>query len=131
MEEDFDLRGKKVLLVEDNKINKLFAVKIMNNWGISLEYAENGLEAVKMCEKNIFDLILMDIQMPVMDGYESTQKIRKLDIEWTTSVPIIALTAHMTSDKEKEFIDIGMNDHVCKPFNPIALKNKLITYLKD
>lgn len=107
-----------ILLVEDNKMNQLIAQTILEQSGISVDKANNGIEAVNMAKQRKYDLILMDIQMPEMDGMEATKMIR-LDDKF---IPIIALTANAIKGDREKYINIGMNDYVSKPFN----KNELI-----
>lgn len=119
------LNRANILLVEDNKINILVAEKFLKKWGVFIDVALNGHEAVEKVKARNYDLILMDLQMPVMDGYEASKRIRELGI----STPIIALTASaMMGDREK-IKKFGINDHVLKPFNPKELQNKLERYL--
>jgi signal transduction histidine kinase/CheY-like chemotaxis protein len=108
------LAGIKVLLVEDVKFNVIVAKKMMQNWGIVIDLAENGKIAVDKVLDNTYDVILMDLQMPVMDGLEAAREIRKLG----SQVPIIALTASVSLEAEKRVMDSGMNDYLTKPFNP-------------
>ncbi|MCP3873519.1 MAG: response regulator [Desulfobacteraceae bacterium] len=111
------LNNKTVMLVEDNKMNQKVAVKMLEKLGHGIITANNGLEAVKLFEKDpdIIDIILMDIQMPVMGGEEATQKIRDLEKEHADPTPIIALTANaMIGDKER-FLEAGMDDYISKP----------------
>ncbi len=125
------LKGVKVLIVEDNPINVLLVKKFLKQWEITCDVAENGAIAVELAGANIYNLILMDLQMPVMDGYEATQQIRKLlPEERYKKLPIIALTASaMLDNKDKTFI-VGMNDYVNKPFNPDELYRKIVQYSK-
>jgi CheY-like chemotaxis protein len=107
------IRGAKILLVEDNEVNQELAVELLTTNGLSVKVANNGKEALNFLEKEDFDGILMDCQMPVMDGYEATKKIRKK--ECYKDLPIIAMTANvMITDKEK-VIAVGMDDHIAKP----------------
>ncbi len=109
------LRGAKVLLVEDNEINMELANELLSNNGIMVELAYDGQEALNLINKNRFDLVLMDCQMPVMDGYETTRKIRA--DERLRDIPVLAMTANaMTGDKRKA-LEAGMNDHIAKPIN--------------
>jgi PAS domain S-box-containing protein len=109
------LAGARVLLVEDNEINQELAVDLLTQAGIIVEVANNGEEALAQLEAGTFDGVLMDIQMPVMDGYTATREIRKLDR--FRDLPVIAMTANaMVGDREKA-IDAGMNDHLGKPLN--------------
>jgi PAS domain S-box-containing protein len=114
-EDTAKLRGAKVLLVEDNEINQELALELLVSNGITVELASNGQEALDILAKEYFDGILMDCQMPVMDGYEATRKIRQQ--EKYKTLPILAMTANaMVGDREK-VIDAGMNAHIAKPIN--------------
>jgi two-component system, sensor histidine kinase and response regulator len=109
------LRGAKVLLVEDNEINQELALELLLSNGITAEVANDGQEALDILEKEEFDGVLMDCQMPVMDGFEATRKIRQQ--EKYKDLPILAMTANaMAGDREK-VIDAGMNEHIAKPIN--------------
>ena len=114
-----------VLLVEDNRINVLVAQKFLTKWGFVVEVAFNGSEAIELVKRRDFDLILMDLQMPVLDGYEATRKIRQLGY----SKAIIALTASTLTEDNLKLKRYGMDDHVLKPFNPDDLYSKLVKYL--
>jgi CheY-like chemotaxis protein/two-component sensor histidine kinase len=122
--------GKRILLVEDNPFNQLIATKFLEKWSAIVETAENGRVALEILSKtNNFDLILMDIQMPELDGIETTKAIRKLDDIALQRIPIIALTAvAMENDKEKLLND-GMNDYISKPFNPTELYKKILQFV--
>ncbi len=110
------IKGCKILLVEDNEINQELAMELLTSNHILVETADNGQEALKILEDHEFDGILMDCQMPVMDGYEATRKIRKQ--EKFKELPILAMTANaMVGDREKA-LDAGMNDHIAKPIDP-------------
>ena len=116
-----DLEGMHVLLVEDNEFNVLVAGQFLSEWGVDWEAVPNGAQAVEAARGGGWDLILMDLQMPVMDGYEATSKIR----EFSPSIPILALTASAQVDrKDKAFLH-GMTDYVTKPINPSDLHRKL------
>lgn len=109
------LRGARILLVEDNDINQELATEVLTSNGLIVRIANNGQEALDILEKETFDGILMDCQMPVMDGYTATQEIRRINA--FRDLPIIAMTANtMTGDKEK-VLSVGMNDHIAKPIN--------------
>ena len=147
------IRGAKVLLVEDNEINQEVARELLEKAGLPVTIAVNGEEAVKMVKERDFEAVLMDVQMPVMDGFEATRKIRELQLkaqgstfnEKITSelsassfqplarargLPIIAMTAHaMTGDQEK-CMDAGMNDYVSKPIDPEKLFSALVRWIK-
>ncbi len=107
-----ELVNKRVLIVEDNKVNQMITKKILQGKGFICDVANDGLEALNMVRENEFDLVLMDIHMPVMDGKESTQEIRKFNRE----IPIIALTAVALKETEKELYTLGFDDIIPKPF---------------
>jgi CheY-like chemotaxis protein len=104
-----------ILLTEDDKINQIVLSRILKECGYNVDIANNGVEAVLMCEKNSYDIILMDIQMPEMDGIEATRKIRKKEIDEHT--PIIAITADALKGDRERFLSNGMDDYVSKPIN--------------
>ncbi|MDP2560441.1 response regulator [Psychrobium sp. 1_MG-2023] len=109
------LQGANILLVEDNEINQELAIELLTSNGLKVTLANNGQEALNIIEKQDFDGVLMDCQMPIMDGYTATQKIR--NINHLQGLPIIAMTANaMTGDREK-VLSVGMNDHIAKPIN--------------
>ena len=118
----------KILLVEDNKVNQMIARKFIEKGEVSLEIANNGMEAVEAIKKKGFNLVLMDLQMPVMDGYEATRQIRSMDDVYFQNIPIIALTAAAFSEVRDEVLSTGMNDFVTKPFNPVELFGKIEKY---
>jgi CheY-like chemotaxis protein len=123
------LKDKKILLVEDNPFNQLIARKFLEKWHAIVETADNGIFALEKLTVNKYDLILMDIQMPEMDGIETTKAIRKHRDISLQKIPIIALTAvAMENDKEKLLKD-GMNDYISKPFNPNELFKKITKYM--
>ncbi len=120
------MKGLKVLLVEDNLINVKIACKIINQWEVSIDVAENGQIAVEKYNANSYDVILMDLSMPVMDGYEATKIIR----ETNKKIPIIALTAAGTDQLQEEVSKLEFNEYIVKPFNPRELNAKLFEYFK-
>ena len=121
------IRGARVLLVEDNEINQQVAEEILQQAGLVVRIANNGKEAVEMVKAGNFDVVLMDIQMPVMGGFEATQEIRR--DERFQDLPIIAMTAHaMGGDREKS-IEAGMNDHMTKPIDPDQLISALVKWV--
>ena len=122
------LKNASVLLVEDNDINRLYAGSILKMWGCHFETAENGVVALEKVRNNLFDVILMDIQMPVMDGFETTRAIRNGDPK-KSKVPIIALTANATQKDFEKCIATGMNDCITKPFTQDDLFKTLTKYL--
>lgn len=114
------LSGKRVLLVEDNELNREIAEEIIGQTGVSVESAENGREALERFEamgENYYDLIFMDIQMPVMNGYEAAMAIRKLPRKDAASVPIIAMTANAFAEDIRQSKKAGMNEHLTKPLD--------------
>lgn len=121
---EMTLEGVKLLLVEDYVFNIKVAANFFKRWKIEFDVAENGLEAVKMSKEKYYDVILMDIQMPVMDGYEATTEIRKFN----TEIPILALTASATIDDKYKSLEVQMDDYLTKPFNPKDLFQKIAKY---
>lgn len=122
--EEKNLEGLYILLVEDNLINVKIADKILRQWNVKIDVAENGLIAIEKFKLNKYDIILMDLSMPVMDGYEATKIIRSTG----TRIPIIALTASSSYDDLERIVEIGINEYVIKPFNPDELYQKLRKY---
>ncbi|WED20566.1 response regulator [Vibrio sp. JC009] len=120
------LAGKKLLLAEDNVFNQEVAIELLSKFGIEAIVAETGQQAVDKLQTADFDGVLMDIQMPVMDGYEATARIRKMD--GYLELPIIAMTANAMHDEVSAMMDCGMNDHIAKPINVENLRNKLIKW---
>jgi two-component system sensor histidine kinase/response regulator len=129
------LTGARILMVEDNDINREVASEILANAGIIVETANNGKEAVEAVNRASYDCVLMDVQMPEMDGFEATRVIRRNEEQlratsYSTHIPIIAMTAHaMKGDREK-CIEAGMDDYVAKPIDPEALFSKLSKWIK-
>jgi len=125
-EKRFDqLAGKKVLLAEDNEINTIVAQKILARWGIDVETVTNGMEVIDKVNKQYFDVILMDLHMPKMDGFKATEKIRNSKNKKIRKMSIIALTASVMSDVQSKIEKANFNDYVLKPFNPTELYNKI------
>ena len=121
-----NLEGLRVLLVEDNLINIKIAEKILKQWNVNVDKAENGLIGIEKFKANVYDVILMDLSMPVMDGYEATAIIRNTD----TLIPIIALTASSSYGYLEKAMQFGINEYIIKPFNPKELNMKLRKYCK-
>lgn len=111
------LNGLSVLVAEDNEINRLIIKKFLVKWGLQPQFAENGVEALALLSNKTFDMVLMDLQMPVMDGFEATRQIRLLPGE-LANIPIIGLTADSNVDIRAITREAGMNDVITKPFNP-------------
>ena len=119
-EETADFTGKRVLLVEDNELNREIAHEILSQAGFEVEAAEDGsiaVEIVKESKPGYYDLILMDVQMPIMNGYEATRAIRSLEDKELASIVIIAMTANAFEEDKKAALDAGMNDHIAKPID--------------
>lgn len=121
-----NMPGMKVLLVDDNKMNLLIASRFLKRWQVESDEAMNGQEAVAMAAKKNYDLIIMDLQMPVMNGFEATEAIRTTN----TAVPIIALTADAMPETYDKALQAGMNDYLTKPFVPEVFFNKVLAYYK-
>lgn len=124
------LVNAKILIVEDHPINLLVAEKFLKQWQCVPSVAENGLVACEMVQKEDFDLVLMDLQMPVMDGYEATAKIRDMPDQKYRDLPIIALTASSVLNRKPKIVQAGMNDLISKPFAPQQLQELLILHLR-
>ncbi|WP_316814752.1 response regulator [Pedobacter nyackensis] len=120
-----DLAHLKILVTEDNPVNILVIKKTLEQWNIIPTIAENGLMALQKLEQETFDVILMDLYMPEMDGYEAATLIRNLDDTIKANTPIIALTASANNNIAQKIVDAGMNDYLSKPFNPEHLFRKL------
>jgi PAS domain S-box-containing protein len=116
---------KRILIVEDNIINQQYLGGLLKKWRLEYEIAENGQIALNKLEKNRFDLILMDIRMPQMDGYEATIRLRSAPHNVNHRIPIIALTASALVDEKEKALAVGMNYHITKPFTPEQLVNAL------
>src|SRR5574344_1834125 len=127
MEDKLRQIGLKVLVAEDNVINQKIITKLLNNLNIDVKIASNGEIAYKEAISSNFDLILMDCQMPIMDGYQSTKKIR----ENLKEIPIIALTANAFESDKQKCLNIGMNDIIVKPIRFNLLVETLAKYLPE
>ncbi|NOI27709.1 ATP-binding protein [Vibrio coralliilyticus] len=120
--------GLKVLVVEDTRVNQQVIQVMLNLLGLEVDIANNGVEALEYCQQNEVDAILMDCHMPVMDGYEATQKIRQLE-GWAAYVPIIAVTANVIKEDRERCFEIGMNGFLSKPVKPKEIEEALIDYV--
>ncbi|MBS4903670.1 MAG: transporter substrate-binding domain-containing protein [Subdoligranulum variabile] len=126
------LCGTRILLTEDNDINAEIATELLQEEGCTVDRAKDGVECVDMLEKaanGTYQLILMDVQMPVMNGYDATKKIRRMDDPQKANIPIIAMTANAFSEDKQVALDAGMNDHIAKPINMSVLVPTLRKYL--
>ena len=132
-EESSGLSGLNFLAAEDNEINAEILKEILEMEGAGCQIVENGrlaVERFEKSEKGEFDAILMDVQMPVMNGYEATRNIRALDREDAGEIPIIAMTANAFAEDEKAALDAGMNVHVAKPIDMELLKRVIREHVK-
>jgi signal transduction histidine kinase/DNA-binding response OmpR family regulator len=128
-----DFTGKKILLAEDNEMNQMIAVEILKSVGFTIDIASNGTEAVEKMEATpagTYDVILMDIQMPVMDGYEAAKRIRAMEDQEKAEIPIIAVTANAFEEDRKIALEAGMNGHLAKPYDIDAIMKTLSELLK-
>ena len=126
------LRGVKILLTEDNDLNAEIATELLQEEGCTVDRAKDGVECVDMLEKaanGTYQVILMDIQMPVMNGYDAAKKIRRMEDSPKADIPIIAMTANAFSEDKQAALDAGMNDHVAKPINMNVLVPTIQKYL--
>ena len=122
------LDGTKILLVEDNQINQIVAAKFLKKWNCEVAFADNGEQALDQVMMNPFDLILMDIQMPIMNGYQAAEAIRQMPGD-VKHIPIIALTADVLPEVREEALRVGMNDLMTKPFNADKLHKIIVEYI--
>ena len=126
------LCGTRILLTEDNDLNAEIAVELLREEGCTVDRAKDGVECVDMLEKaanGTYQMILMDIQMPVMNGYDAAKKIRRMDDPQKAGIPIIAMTANAFTEDRQAALDAGMNDHIAKPINMNVLVPTLRKYL--
>ena len=133
LDEKSILEGKRVLLVEDNELNAEIAMAILEQSGLILDRVEDGLACVNRLSEvdaDLYDLILMDIQMPNMNGYEATRRIRQFENVKKASIPILAMTANAFEEDKKMAIEAGMNGHISKPIDVNVLENEIINIFK-
>lgn len=124
---DSELR---ILIVEDNDINRLVINKIMKDWGVKIDNAINGLDALEKIKAKDYDIILLDIEMPEMNGYQCIREIRTALPEPKNSVSVMAMTAHANKKERDKCIGLGMDDYISKPFDPLDLKQKIVALSK-
>lgn len=122
--EVFDLS---ILVAEDYSINQMLIGELLKSYGVKYEIAEDGNQAIEMAQEKDYDLVLMDINMPLMNGIEATKKLREI---YDDTLPIIALTANASEGDREHFISIGMDDYLSKPIDPIKLEEVLRKYKK-
>ena len=126
-----ELHKCKVLVAEDVELNQFLAKHILESWGIIVDIANNGKEAVESVKLKNYDLILMDIQMPEMDGIVATQEIRKIEDPQKSAIPIIALTANALKGDDQRYLNAGMNDYITKPYTEERLYKVISKFLKS
>lgn len=120
------LSGLSILVAEDTELNRFVVVKTLEKWGVRVTEAEDGAEAIQKLEENRIDLVLMDIQMPNVDGLEAVRRIRRGD---KGDIPIIALTAHAREEDRKKCLETGMNDYIVKPISPEILRDVILRWV--
>lgn len=118
-----------ILLVEDDAVNQKIASQFLMKWGINVTVANDGLEAINLLHQRIFRLILMDINMPEMDGCEATQNIRSIEDPYFKNIPILAFTASTLADSKEKAEKLGMNDFIRKPLDPEDMHRKINYYM--
>ena len=126
------LAGKRILLAEDNELNAEIAVYILEKLGMTVDVVEDGVQCVSrmgVMPAGTYDLILMDIQMPHMDGYKASQAIRQLDDAVKAAIPIVAMTAKAFEEDRQNAFKAGMNGHIAKPIDPAKVKETLTDLL--
>ncbi|MCU0474357.1 MAG: PAS domain S-box protein [Bacteroidales bacterium] len=124
------LEGKRILVAEDNKINFFVANKFLTGWGVIVTHAEDGQLALDKLKSEEFDLILLDLHMPVMDGIEATKIIRNSDNPMIRNIPIVALTAAIMSENHDKIDELNINDYVLKPFKPHDLFDRILKHVR-
>ena len=130
--EALDLTGRRVLLVEDNDLNAEIATEVLKMTGIAVEHAQDGIEAVDMMAaspEGYYDMVLMDIQMPRMNGYDATRAIRAMSRRDCKQIPVIAMTANAFAEDVQAARTVGMNEHIAKPLDLNALARSLRRWL--
>lgn len=132
--DEYNFQGKRILLVEDNELNREIAAELIGSTDAEVETAEDGVQALEMFEKSLpgyYDLVLMDIQMPNMDGCEASKRIRALERQDALTVPIFAMTANVFAEDEKKSKEAGMNAHISKPLDIKAVYMQMNAFLSD
>jgi len=124
------LAGLRIMVVEDNLVNQKIVTKFLMKWDVTVDVSENGKIAVEKARHNIYDLILMDLHMPEMNGYDATLEIRKMENNPNKDLPIIALTASAFIEDREKIYTYGMSGYIIKPFNPSELYWKIAPFIK-
>lgn len=125
-----NLKGVRILLAEDNSMNQFYAKQLLNSWKIAVELAGNGVEVVEMARKKQYDLILMDLQMPLMDGYDALDKIRQTD-NINKNTPVICVSADVFPETRSKALESGMDDFLTKPLDEDSLFRLISKYIKQ
>ena len=123
-----DLKGMRVLAVDDNQMNRLILEKFLKKWEMVYDSVEGGEKAIELVNSKYYDILLLDLQMPKMNGYEVTQEIRNSDRKYVRELPIIALSADIFANLYNKVVEAGMDDFVSKPFNPDELLSVMHRY---
>ncbi len=126
-----NITGVRILVAEDNPVNQKVIQRLLDRWGAQYELVSNGKEAVERLSRASFDLVLMDCQMPEMDGYEATRRIRALEAEHGGRIPIIALTANALEGDREKCLENGMDDYLSKPIEPAMLREKILYWARQ
>ena len=129
--EQDNLKGTRILVAEDNKVNIMVIEKFLSKWQVDFEIAENGLIALNKALENTYDMILMDLQMPVMNGFEASKAIRDSNNPLNKVMPIYALSASTGMDIKNQLGEYGIDGLICKPFNPTELFKTLTSILQQ
>jgi CheY-like chemotaxis protein len=130
VEKKKEISKLRILVAEDDGINQLYIKDFLELQGWEVDSAFNGLQAFEKFSKNEYDIILMDGQMPKMDGFQSTIKIREIEKEKKSHIPIIAITGYAVSGDKERFLDAGMDDYITKPINESILLEKIQSLIK-
>lgn len=125
-----DIKDLRILVADDNQLNQLVIKRYLNKWQAKFEITDNGLKALNLLQEKEFDLIFLDIQMPVMDGYATAISVRQLPDKKYQDIPIIAITGSVSTEIAEKIMAAGMNDFVLKPFNPDELLLKICKLTK-
>ncbi|MGB3468831.1 MAG: response regulator, partial [Cyclobacteriaceae bacterium] len=120
--------GIKALIVDDNKMNRIILEKFLTRWGMSYDSVEDGIKALELMKDNEYGIVLLDIQMPVMDGFEVARNIRQMKGSDSHNMPVIALSADVFANVYNKLIDSGMDDFVSKPIDPNELLEVIYKY---
>ncbi len=130
-EDKLDISHLRILIAEDNPVNQLIVKKLFKDWKTEVHFADNGKQAIEHLQQSTFDLVLMDIQMPEMDGNTAAHYIRTELPEPFRSIPIMAMTAHATQTERDKSFQVGMNEYISKPFDPSELRKKILAITQD